>query len=466
MKKIVITCILAMLLTLWLPAYAADGQENISISAGCNTLDAGVPLLGGEKLVNNGKSMLLYETATDTLMYAYNADEKISPASFVKILTALIAIEKGQMDDAVTVGAADLATLPDDAMVVGLKAGEVLTVEDLLYCILVGSGNDAAAVLATHISGSQQAFVDEMNAYATEHGCANTVFVNAHGLHSSQQYTTARDFAKILANALNNETFCKIFGAKTYTVPETNISGSRKLFTQNSLIYNGETDAYYDNRVTGSRTGATNDRLRNVASVAEDGDMRVICIVMGCQSEYEADGYSTKVYGGYRETTQLLNYAFSGYKAVQLLHPEQIVKQSNVPNGDALLSVGAKDGAFSVIPSQPDALTYRYINEPELTAPIEKGQTIGVLQIWCGNVCIAQTELLSMNSVAISGSQFGEDGSRRQGGVLQSAMLTMLGVVLAVVLIFVAVLCLMRWGRIINHKARSRRKNKALIRSR
>ena len=122
------------------------------------------------------------------------------------------------------------------AAIIDLRAKYPDTVKDLLYCMMVASGNDAAIILADHVLGSQKAFVAEMNRYVTELGCANTHFTNVHGLHDDKQYTTARDMAKILAKAIQNTLFCEVFGAKEYAMPQTNKSNARRLISQNYLL--------------------------------------------------------------------------------------------------------------------------------------------------------------------------------------------------------------------------------------
>ena len=397
MKKLGVIFLVILYLLCMIPVSAAEVQDDTSVISGSSTLDGQVPILGNQLIDSNMKSAILYEFNSDTLMYAYNADEKLPPSSLLKILTALIAIEKGALSDAVTVQESVLATLDEDAAKVKLAIDEVVTVKDLIYCMMVASGNDAAVVLADHILGSQEAFVAEMNRYSAELGCVNTNFTNVHGLHDENQYTTARDVARILSKAIQNDEF----GAKYYTVPATNKAEERHLSSQNYLINNDDDVNYYDERVTGSRTAIANDRSRAIASVAELNDMKLICVVMGADSQYEDDGYSVRVYGGYNETKKLLDLAFTGYKTAQLLFPNQVILQKTVMNGGSDVSVGTLDGAFSVIPNNitETSLAYRYINEVPLSAPIEKGQRVSTLQIWCGNVCVSQNDLYAMNSV-------------------------------------------------------------------
>ncbi len=468
MKKILAICI-ALLLVVCIPTVSAeDAPADFSVSGGCNTIDGGMPLLGSQPILSNAKAMLLYETNTDTLMYAYNADEQLPPSSLLKILTALIAIEKGNLADVVTVRQDVLDTLAADAAVVELVPDEVVTVKDLLYCMMVGSGNDAAVVLADHVMGSQQAFVAEMNAYVAALGCTGTNFTNVHGLHDKDQYTTARDVGKILAKAVKNEQFCEIFKAKYYSVPATNKADERHLATQNYLVNNDKDISYFDERVTGSRTGAAYDRSRHVASVASVNDLEMICVVMGSQSQYEKDGYSIKVYGGYNETKRLLDLGSAGYKPAQILFPDQVVQQRSVVNGDCDVMIGTRSGAASVIPDNvPDnGLEYRYVDEISMTAPIEKGQTVATMQVWCGGVCVGQTELYAMNRVRSAGTQFEDNRAAGNGPKPASVILYLLGAVVSIILLGVVALCVLRATRIAKAKRQSRRHRRNRRRSR
>ncbi len=465
MKKVGALCLVVFILLSNLSVSAADPAEDASVISGCNTLDARVPVLGDRQLVDNAAAMFLYETNSDTLMYAYNADVQVPPASLLKILTALIVIEKGNMTDVVTVKSDVLATISPDAAVSGLIADEVLTVEDLLYCMMVASGNDAAVVLADHVMGDQKTFVAEMNRYAAELGCTGTNFTNVHGLHDEKQYTTARDVARFLVRALQNERFREVFGTKYYAVPATNKSGIRHLYTQNYLL---NSEIYYDSRVTGSRTAVANDRTRSIASVARVNDMSLVCVVIGAKSEYDADGYSVKVYGGYNETKQLLDLGFSGYKAVQILHPMQVLKQCSVAGGSCDVTIGTNDNAFSVIPDNVHAedLIYRYMDEENLTAPIEKGQKLSTVQVWCGTLCIAQKDLYALNSVGTVTSGSVNNPQQNDTSDFWNVFLYVLGAILVIAFLIFIVLSVLRAVRLAKARKHRRRISRNRRRSR
>lgn len=467
MKKISLL-LAVILLVMCTSTVLADAPTDISIASGCSTLDAQVPVLGSVQLVSNTSAAVLYETNTNSLIYAYNADTQVQPASLLKIMTALIAVEKGSMDDAVTVREETLDTLPIDAAVVGLEIDEVLTVNDLLYSMMVSSGNDAAVVLAEHIMGTQDAFVAEMNRYAADMGCTGTNFTNVTGLYDKNQHTTARDVARILAKAIENEQFRQVFAAKTYDMPETNKSEGRKLATQNYLINNDRVEIYYDERVTGGRTAVNNDRTRSIASTAQANGMDLICVVIGSKSQFEKDGYTEKVFGGYDETKQLLDLAFNGYKTAQVLFADQVLQQNSVLNGNCDVSIGVKEPVYSVIPQNMDlnALDFRYADDGGITAPVEKGQKLSSLQIWNGSICIAQTETYAMNSVAVSGADMNKNAHNNGQSNFFVIVLCVLGGLFTVMLVTFLILLCMRRYRIAkvkfksNHYGENRRRSR------
>ena len=212
-KRLIVWFLLFALVaqTVFVPAYAVDPQEqndystDSSVIEGCHTIDAKDPLLGNSKLLETAQGAILYEVNTDTLVYAWHPDEKLPPASLSKMLTCIIALENANLDDEVMVTGTALSAVPEyyhgD---MGLVAGEVLTLRELLYLTMVSGSNDAAAVVAEYIAGAQPPFVEMMNQKAIEMGCTNSHFVDSHGIKQTDQYTTARDMAKIFPPALRD----------------------------------------------------------------------------------------------------------------------------------------------------------------------------------------------------------------------------------------------------------------------
>ena len=410
-KKGILCLILTLVLavsSVFMPVSATEIQaEKESQTAAYNSsysTDAQVGVLGTEQLIENAKSVFLYETNSDTLMYAWNPDEQMIPSSLVKIMTTLVAIEKGNLTDAVTVTQNVVDMIPKDAVKTKpqLVADEVMTLENLIYCMMVGSANDAAAVIAEHVGGSQLGFVRMMNEKAAELGCTGTEFTNAHGIQDNIQHTTARDMAKIIDAALENEHFVKVFNMPYCVIPATNKADERSILTNNYLISMDDLTIYYDPRVTGGRTGVNNDGSRCIASVSESNGMKLICVVMGSQSTLHEESLAIKAFGGFNETRELLDIGYGGYKTAQILYAGQILAQRTVLNGSGTVSLGSDVFVSAVLPEKvtTSERTYRYTDAgSDLTAPINKGDKVSSVEVWYGNLCVAQADLYAMNSV-------------------------------------------------------------------
>ena len=385
------------------PVFAT--QEDVTgVANSCHGHDAAAAYLGSDELVENVSAIYMYEVSTDSLMYAWNPDVQVYPSSLVKVLTCLIAVETGNIEDVVTVSQTTVDSVPSDAVEVDLLDGEQMPLSDLLYCMMVGSANDAAAVIAEHISGTQAAFVQRMNERAQELGCTNTNFTNVHGLHDDNQYTTARDMGRILSEAVKNEQFMQYFSKVWYLVPATNLSEERNLATNNYLMNNDSLKIYYDERVTGGRAGVTNDGKRSLAASAEKDGLQIISIVMGAVDALAEDG-NTLVYGTFKETSILLDAAFNGYKAVQIVYEGQAFTQLPVLNGSCEVVLGSHTSVLTILPVSVSAadLSYQYVPVyPELKAPIKAGDLLSKLQIWQGSVCVAQVDLFAMHDVSVN----------------------------------------------------------------
>ena len=405
MKKVCSFLLAFVLLLGLLPlsVMATEAEETGKKLYSSNTLDAVETILGEKEITDNVDTAVVYELSSDTMLYTVNPDQLIEPASLVKIMTCLIAVEQGVMSDAVTIRQEAIESIPSDAANVSLKADEVLTMEQLLYCMMISSANDAAAVIADHIAGSQEAFVQMMNAYAVELGCTSTNFTNVHGLYNSNQYSTARDMAKILKHAVQNELFCEFFGREYYTIEATNMSDIRFLLTSNYLLSKEDVEIYYDTRVVGGRTGVTQDYARSLAVYAKSGNMDILCITTGSDSTISSNGYSVSVFGGYQEVSTILDACFDGYYVAQVVYEGQTVTQQPVTNGDCDVVLGSKNTAYAVVPvnTKLSDLTYSLVSRDSLVAPIKAGQKMTEVDIWLNDDCVAEAELYAMNDVSV-----------------------------------------------------------------
>ena len=404
MKKLRSFCLLLvcflLLQILYIPTFA-DEQPQISVTEGCATLDAQVPLMD-KQVLETAKGVILYERNTDTLIHSWNPDEKVDPSGMNKIMTALLALEHGDTAAVVTASKEALNSVERGAVSAGLKAGEQMPLLDLLYCMMVGSANDAAAVIAEHIGGSQAAFVTMMNEKATELGCTNTLFMNANGLSHESQYTTARDLAKITAAALELDVFVELFSAPGYTVAATNVSPERQLLTTNRLMTQTGNGSHYDERVTGGKTGALSTTDRSLISTAKNEESSLLCVVMSAKGTVTANGLSVKTYGSFEETRELLDYAFTTYSMRQLLSENRVMGQFAVANGENDVIGRPGEAVVSMMPVnfEQESVTYRCtLPEGVLSAPIKEGQTIGTVEMWFEEICVGKCDLVAMHNV-------------------------------------------------------------------
>lgn len=411
LKRLIIRLLLlAMAMQmLCLPASATNGSSgddystDSSVIEGCHTIDAKEPLLGDSKMLDTAQGAFLYEVNTDTVVYAWRPDEKLPPASLVKMLTCILALENANLDDEVVVTGSAIAAVPEyyhgD---MGLIPGEVFPLRDLLYLTMVSGSNDAAAVVAEYIGGSQAAFVEMINQRAIEMGCTNSHFVDAHGIKQTDQYTTARDVAKIVRECMKNEDFMEFFSCQRYQVPATDFYGIRYAVSTHPMMFPGSTQIYYNKRITGARTGVTQERWRTIATTSESGDLKYISVVLCAIPTFHDDDYSIKRYGSYEETLELLKLAYSGMRRTQVLSDDQITIQYPVMEGLNYVVAGPNSNAYTILPSDISLaeLEIRYINNyASLNAPVKEGDVLTTIQVWYNKVCLAQSDLIAKNTV-------------------------------------------------------------------
>lgn len=398
-------CFAALLGCLRMPVLAQTDQ---SVTNGCHSADAAIPLAPSEKKLDSTKAAILYELNSDTLIYSWNGDSRIYPASMVKLMTALVALEYGDLSATVTVTKRALSHVAIGSVSAKLEVGEQLTLEDLLYCMMVASANDAATVIAEYIAGSQEHFILLMNEKATALGCRDTHFSNTHGLHDEQTYTTARDLCRILEYGLEDPVFKTLFTAKNYTVPATNKSESRQIITSNYMMTKDGISKYYhkyyDSRVTGGKTGSTDAAGRCLAVTAEKNGMNLLAIIMGATPTYEPDGLSLKTFGSFEEMKVLLDYAFAGYEYRQVFYENQTISQHAVTNGANHLVTFPEAALSTVLPIGADLSELSWVygsTANSILAPVSKGLVVSSLQLWYHDLCLAQTNLIAANDVAV-----------------------------------------------------------------
>ena len=229
---------------------------------------------------------ILVDANYGEVLYEKNADEKAYPASITKVMTALLvldAIEAGKLtgDTMVTATSSALQGLSIYGSTANIKAGETMSVENLLYCLLLPSANEAANILAEAVDGDVATFVAHMNQKASELGCTGTHFANSNGLHDENHYTTAYDISLFMTAALKYDLFRQIISTPSHTVPATNLSGERFFYNTNALISNLYYAGYVYDKCIGGKTGTTDEAGRCLAAAAESGDTLLVSVILG-----------------------------------------------------------------------------------------------------------------------------------------------------------------------------------------
>ena len=244
----------------------------------------------------NSRACVIIDRKTNTILYGKNEKQKRKMASTTKIMTATIIIENCNLDETIEVSKKAAGT---GGSRLGLKTGDKITIRDLLYGLMLRSGNDAAVTLAEYAGGSIEGFAELMNKKAFELGLTNTHFETPHGLDSDEHYTTAYELALLSNYALNNAIFAQIVGTKEYTIT---INGyPKELSNTNELLGNFE-------GIYGIKTGFTNGANRCLVTACKRNDMDIICVVLGADTKK----FRTQ------DSVKLINYIFDNYKPVNI----------------------------------------------------------------------------------------------------------------------------------------------------
>ena len=326
-------------------------------------------------------AVILIENQTGKTLYEKNSEQKMYPASTTKILTAILAIEKGNLSDKVTVTKSAIAQMKSGYSAAYLSEGEIISVEELLEVLLVHSANDASNVLAEYISGSIENFVNLMNEKAIQLGCTNTHFVTTNGLHDDNHYTTAKDLAIITRYCMQNETFRKIVSMKKCVIPATNKSNERIYKNTNDLII--PSSVYYYPGCIGIKTGFTSEAKNCLISACSKNGLQVIAVVLG--SSVTENHKSAR----YVDSKTLYDYTYSNYSIQNIAKASSIIKTIEVKNAtDETKSLDLKlEKELNVLLNNKDKenIQTEIIINDNISAPIATNAVMGNITYTVGN---------------------------------------------------------------------------------
>lgn len=385
MKKIFYSILIFLLILLNFSTVCADDVDNEGEFE--NTVEVTASSVTALPKTNS-RRYIVYDRISKSMIIGKNEDVKSAMASTTKIMTSIVILEKADLDEMVTVSAKAGGT---GGSRLGLKKGDKASVKNLLYGLMLRSGNDAAVALAEHVGGSVKEFAEIMNEKASELGLTNTHFVTPHGLDDANHYTTALELAKLTDYAMNNETFAKIVGTKSITIYINN--QPRQINNTNELLgtLNG---------VVGVKTGFTNNAGRCLVTETKRNNMDIITIVLGADTKKDRT----------KDSVNLIEYTFSKYKMYNV--EEQIIEEfnkwKNINEKRILITKGKQSnpklalGAIekAIIPiCDDDKIEYSINVLTEVEAPVEQWNVIGTLTVKLNGEILENIDIVNINEV-------------------------------------------------------------------
>ena len=318
----------------------------------------------------SANASILIDNKTNKVLYSKNENKKMYPASTTKILTAILVIENSNLDDLVTASYDAIMSIPDGYSTANIQIDEQLTVEQLLELLLVHSANDAANVLAEFIGGSTDSFVSMMNTKINELGLSDSHFTNVYGMHNEDHYTTAHDLAIIMKYCLKNDTFRKISGQASCSIPPTNKYGTRTYNSTNELLI-PNSSSYYKYLTTG-KTGFTSQAKECLVSSAYKDDLELIGVVLGSNNRFS-------------DTRAIYDFAYSNYSIKIIANEGDIagnITISNATKETENLNLLLDESIPVLISNSQDIseISPEITLNDNISAPIEEGSILGKIK--------------------------------------------------------------------------------------
>ena len=322
------------------------------------------------------EAMAMIDLDSGRLLAEKNSDRRLPMASTTKIMTAITVIENVRdLDEVISIP--DIAVGVEGSSIY-LKKGEKISVRDLLYGLMLRSGNDCAVALAVKTGGSIAGFADMMNALAKAIGATDTHFVNPHGLHDDDHFTTAYDLSLISAYAMKNSEFAEIVGTKTHRSEGEN---ARVMVNKNKIL------STFDGGC-GIKTGFTKRAGRCLVSSAQRDGRTIICTVLNCGPMFE-------------ECSRLMNYAFDNLIMSDIISASTPISKIRVTNGkEKYVYVGLESVTpYPLTVDEAKRLTFEFDLPDEVPAPVKKGERMGKVSIYLNNRLLFSEDLFIMNNV-------------------------------------------------------------------
>lgn len=416
------------------------------------------------KVLNiDARGAILIDANTGVTIYEKNSHKKLYPASITKIMTAYLACKYGKFDDTLTASHNAIYGIGQGSSIIGIKEGEQISFLDGLYGIMMESANEVCMMVAEHIDGTVEKFVDRMNKQAQDWGCKDTHFNNPHGFHDVDHYTTPYDMSLIAFNAIKDENFSKIWGTVDHTIPANNKSPQRFLHNKDKMLK--PTSDYYYQYAIGGKTGFHDDAKNTLVTCAEKDGVKLISVVM------KANGYNQ----AYTDSKTLLDYGFSVYKDNKVytagtytdkipVYQTYLSEDYNVGELNVTVAgdVSAKLPSFV---SANDVKTKAVIdygkdnNANKIYAPIKEGDKVGTMEFTYKDKTIATADITASNSVeSKSDKQLAE---MKLINNVKSVLHTILNALIFIIPVVIIIIILLVVRNNINKKKKKKRRKKS-----
>ncbi|MEG0918568.1 MAG: D-alanyl-D-alanine carboxypeptidase family protein [Anaerovoracaceae bacterium] len=340
----------------------------------------------------NSASAIVINSKNGALLYDKDKDKRIYPASTTKVLTAIVAIENGKLDDVITVSENALKGMEKGGAHIALDAGEEITLNNALYGLLMASANECAIAIAEHISGTEEEFAKLMNKKAADLGLTDSNFTNASGLFNKNHYSTAHDLAMITSYAIKNPDFLRIFSTLSYTIPPSNIDKEPKLINNGHRMVKLKSWEYHG--VVGGKRGFITESKFNLITYANRDDMGLITVT--------TKGDSERV--NLEDTKNLFDYFYKNYKLVYL--PEKINDtpiEDNLNGDNRILAASTynKDDLTGIIAktADKDQIKGSIKTKEKLDYPINKGEKTGEIIYTLDNEPVSIVPLVAKEEI-------------------------------------------------------------------
>ena len=382
-------------------ASASDSTDNTAVTTADN--DSSVTALASNSPALDATAALLVSPGSGMVLYSKNADQKRYPASTTKIMTALLTLENvSNLDETVTSEAVDFENVTADSSNAGILLGEQVTVRDLLYALMLPSANEAAYMLARHVGGSWEQFVDMMNDRAAELGCTGTHFCNPCGLHEEDHYTTAHDLYLIAKEAMKDVTFRDIVSTVQHRMAKTNLHEERIIYTTNQLIFSSFQPWSYANCL-GIKTGHTSQAGNCFVGYAEYGDAKLFSVVLGCS---DSSKEYPSVAASFTDTKKLCQWGFENFTSKTLARQGEEVTYTKVKlsTDTNQLLLTAKADVVALLPKDLDVKALELVEDipEEVKAPVKAGDPIGTATYRYNGTDYGTVELVALNDISRS----------------------------------------------------------------